>query len=297
MSSKRARPDDVIDLTLGDLKCSVTRYGATVLSFSIKERQVLFQSEKAVLDGSKAIRGGIPLVFPMFGPGDGTLPQHGFARTSMWKVEHETDSLVVLSLSFQDALSSDAWKYPFKLEYTIRLSLDDGGALITSMRIMNVGLVGEDAFEFQCLQHTYIEVPDISKVSVLGLEGASYINQLSKGAVEKLLREPLKINQEVDWIFTGNSPPGSPYDKVIVSLGEGNQGVLTRRSFHVASVQMPCDAVVWNPWIEKSKKMSDFGDEEYRRMICVEPGNVSRKDILKGGQDAVLTQVLSICSL
>ena len=32
-------------------------------------------------------------------------------------------------------------------------------------------------------------------------------------------------------------------------------------------------AVVWNPWIAKSKRMPDFGDKEYHKMICVETAN------------------------
>lgn len=30
------------------------------------------------------------------------------------------------------------------------------------------------------------------------------------------------------------------------------------------------DAVVWNPWEAKARAMADFGDEEYREMVCVE---------------------------
>jgi glucose-6-phosphate 1-epimerase len=52
----------------------------------LKER--LFLSSKAILDGTKAIRGGIPIVFPCFGapqhPEHLKLAQHGFARTSLW---------------------------------------------------------------------------------------------------------------------------------------------------------------------------------------------------------------------
>jgi D-hexose-6-phosphate mutarotase len=33
--------------------------------------------------------------------------------------------------------------------------------------------------------------------------------------------------------------------------------------------------VVWNPWIAKAQQMADFGNDEYRRMICVESGNVA----------------------
>ncbi|CAG8812728.1 18139_t:CDS:1, partial [Gigaspora rosea] len=31
---------------------------------------------------------------------------------------------------------------------------------------------------------------------------------------------------------------------------------------------------VWNPWI-KARSISDFGDEEYKNMVCVEPGTVT----------------------
>jgi D-hexose-6-phosphate mutarotase len=33
------------------------------------------------------------------------------------------------------------------------------------------------------------------------------------------------------------------------------------------------DVVVWNPWDAKAKAFSDFGDEEYRVMVCIEPAN------------------------
>ena len=31
---------------------------------------------------------------------------------------------------------------------------------------------------------------------------------------------------------------------------------------------------MWNPWIAKSKRMSDFGDEEYKGMLCVEVAEI-----------------------
>jgi glucose-6-phosphate 1-epimerase len=52
-------------------------------------------------------------------------------------------------------------------------------------------------------------------------------------------------------------------------------------------------AVVWNPWIDKAKAMADFGDDEYRQMVCVESGNVGESKIsLEPGKTAALKVVL-----
>ena len=58
------------------------------LSYTIANRGTYhyFNSKKAKLDGTKAIRGGIPVCFPQFGPWEFGA-QHGFARVSKdWKI-------------------------------------------------------------------------------------------------------------------------------------------------------------------------------------------------------------------
>lgn len=40
--------------------------------------------------------------------------------------------------------------------------------------------------------------------------------------------------------------------------------------FTIEKYNLP-DAVLWNPWITKSKAIDDLGDEEYLEMLCVEP--------------------------
>lgn len=66
--------------------------GATCISWkSSDEKERLFLSSKADIQGSKGVRGGIPVVFPFFGPQTRDehkgLSQHGFARTSIWTFE------------------------------------------------------------------------------------------------------------------------------------------------------------------------------------------------------------------
>jgi len=80
------------------------------------KNEVFFVSEKAVYDGETAIRGGIPVVFPQFGPGE--LPNHGFARTSNWDILSATDGVLELSLSPNDGISS-MWPHDFRLVYRI----------------------------------------------------------------------------------------------------------------------------------------------------------------------------------
>src|SRR5262250_71732 len=53
---------------------------------SAGQRPLLFLSGRSRFAAAAAIRGGVPVVFPWFGPRAGA-PDHGFARTSQWSVE------------------------------------------------------------------------------------------------------------------------------------------------------------------------------------------------------------------
>ena len=52
--------------------------------------------------------------------------------------------------------------------------------------------------------------------------------------------------------------------------------------------------VIWNPWIEKAKQMSDFNDEGYRNMICVEAGKVADVENLKSNEVFRCGQTLTV---
>lgn len=70
-------------------RVEVLLYGATVISWkSANGKENLFLSSKAILDGSKPVRGGIPLVFPV------SLPDPVIKNTegpSTELADHETD--------------------------------------------------------------------------------------------------------------------------------------------------------------------------------------------------------------
>lgn len=45
------------------------------------------------------------------------------------------------------------------------------------------------------------------------------------------------------------------------------------------------EIVVWNPWDKKSKLMTDFGDEEYKQMLCVDAAAIEKAITLKPGEE------------
>lgn len=52
--------------------------------------------------------------------------------------------------------------------------------------------------------------------------------------------------------------------------------------------------VIWNPWIDRSREMSDFGDDEFPNMLCVEAGNVTSPVILLPGTAFEASQILQV---
>lgn len=149
-------------------------YGATIISWKdTKGVEKLWLSAAAKTDGTKAIRGGIPLVFPVFGKSEGhetsKLPQHGLARTSRWEFLGKSTSEGAsaggygagdgsvkldfgLSPSNVDEKLKAAWPHEFGLIYSVTLGRE---GLTTSIVVRNEG---ETAWDFQVLMHTYLRV-------------------------------------------------------------------------------------------------------------------------------------------
>ncbi|KAJ1946707.1 hypothetical protein GGF37_000991 [Kickxella alabastrina] len=249
-------------------------YGATVTAWKSGNKERLFVSKSAKLDGTKAVRGGIPLVFPQFGPG--ALPQHGFARTRVWKFLssniHGEGVSASFELSDNEETRASLWPHKFILIYTVDITAD------TMSTIMKFENTDEAEFEFTSLMHTYLRVPDVSEAKVHGLQGCVYADKV-KGvrAVEE--REEVTVVANEDRVY--ENVPG------VVDVRHGGERVAVRR-FNFK------DIVLWNPWAEKAAEMSDFGDDEYSEMLCVEVGTVASTISLKPGQTILCGQLLTI---
>ncbi|PYI03748.1 galactose mutarotase-like protein [Aspergillus sclerotiicarbonarius CBS 121057] len=283
--------DNTVEATLptGE-SVTVHLYGATVTSWKLANgKEQLFVSEKASLDGSKPIRGGIPVVFPVFGPppsnhATSSLPQHGFARNSNWEFlgksssetfgrdRKEGDDAVKLDFGLSHPMLSEesqkAWPYQFGLVYSVTLTK---GSLATSLQVQNQG---EQNFDFQVLMHTYLSVEDISEIRVKNLQTKEYLDKTQNGAAITETSEAVEINKETDRVYKALDPKVP----IVVSTASDDQPLfsITREAL--------TDVVVWNPWIEKAKGMADFGpDEAYKNMICVEAGSVAGWQTLEAG--------------
>eukprot|EP00892_Ulva_mutabilis_P002247 jgi/Ulvmu1/12022/UM083_0035.1 len=232
-------------------------HGAHVVSFiPAGGEEVIFVSKEAIFKPPKAIRGGIPVCWPQFND-MGPLSSHGFARNSQFAVKEISASHVVMQLSSDD-VSVDGFPSGWTLLMTLALSDDNGGTLKQSLTVVNGG--EEELHTTQAL-HTYYRVSSIDAVSLLGLEGTGYLDNLEGRQAKSGEAEAVAFAKEVDRIYTGTGCE-------LVLKDGGREVVICKEGFD--------DAVVWNPWVDKAAKLSDFGDDEHRSMVCIEPANAGR---------------------
>lgn len=249
-----------IQVTNDQATASISVYGGQVLSFQPKgePKDVMFLSENAYYKAGKAIKGGAPVCWPWFGPdpeGKGR-PSHGFARNRMWNVlgtEAIATGETKIILGFSDTEDTQAlWPNAFELAIEITV----GTVLKIALVSRNLN---DSPFNITQALHTYFTVGDITKTTVAGLDGTSYIDKTDDGAVKPQSGD-VAIAAEVDRIYTG-----VPSELVI-------QDAALDRRIRVTSTGNST-AVVWNPWTEISIKMADLEDNDYTRFICVETTN------------------------
>ncbi|KAK7465182.1 hypothetical protein BaRGS_00037645 [Batillaria attramentaria] len=270
---------DVVVLERGEgTRVVVHLHGATVISWTCSGEEQLFLSSTSVFDNKKAIRGGIPVVFPNFGPWS-LGPQHGFARIKRWTVaippmkDKNGDVIAAFSLE-DDEETRGMWNFKFKLVYTLQLSEK---SLVSSFVVHNTD---KTDFEFTCLLHTYFRVPDIANTSVQGLKGLTYIDKVNDGKEFREEREVVTLTENYDRVYKD-----APKTVVI-------QTAPTRR-LQLSTCNLP-DIVVWNPWEDKAKKMADFDDDGWRHMLCVEAGKVVSPVVLKAGDKFDSSQTFTL---
>ena len=255
------RSNDFIDIlvsnTFTDAKISL--YGAQIISYRPKNQdEILWISPMSKYAEGLAIRGGIPVCFPWFGPHkkDEGKPQHGFARLMNWNVA-ETANLSNGETYIRMELSSSKetksyWPYDFHAEMTFTL----GNTLTATLKVTNTSRI---QFDYSCALHTYLNISAIEDISISGLQGARYYKHEQPG---DFIQEStkLKIQQAEDRHYYSTNATcvlSDPKFKRKISIAKSGSQVTT----------------VWNPGSDTCSAMSDMPNEAYRRFVCIEAVN------------------------
>jgi glucose-6-phosphate 1-epimerase len=237
----------------------ISPYAGQVLSFRPEGGDdLMFLSDSAYYAPGKAIKGGIPICWPWFGPAPEGLgrPGHGFVRNRPWNListERLADGQVRIVLGLTD---SDETRSIWPHAFSLTLEITVGATLELNLVTRNTGSA---AFPLSQALHTYFRVGDITRTRVQGLHGCPYIDKMD-GGVEKLQNGPVLITGETDRIYTQTTAPLTIEDDGL------------NRRIRIDSTGS-ASAVVWNPWQATAKAMADLGDEDYRGLICVETAN------------------------
>ncbi|GAC1386602.1 MAG: D-hexose-6-phosphate mutarotase [Herpetosiphon sp.] len=252
--------------------------GAQLLSFQPRGHQpVLFASSAAIYAPGRAIRGGIPVCWPWFGPHptDGTKPQHGFVRTMRWLVrstEVTGGGGTRLQLALVDSAETrKLWPHPFELILTATVDTT-----------LHVDLVARntapDPVLLTAALHTYLAVSNVAEIIIDGLQGRRYIDKVS--GTERTQDGPVTIASETDCIYLDVAPTCVIHDpthgRAIHIMGQGSRST-----------------VVWNPWQTAARRIADLGDAEYQRMVCVETANAGTDVVTvpPGGEHRLVTHI------
>jgi glucose-6-phosphate 1-epimerase len=230
------------------------------------ERPILFVSSKSVFATGKAIRGGIPIIFPWFGNrSDGNRgPAHGFARTSEWTVEGSQlreDGSVEIALTLA---SNEAMRELFDSAFRLRLRVTIGSELEMELEVWSHASV---PFTFEEALHTYLAVGDVRQASIVGLENTVLIDKTDGFMRKRQDAEPVRIAKETDQVHLRTQATCTVWDPV------WNRRIIIEKSGSNSTV-------VWNPWIDKSNDMSDMEGDGWRQMLCVETANAMGDGVL-----------------
>ncbi|MGD1071387.1 MAG: D-hexose-6-phosphate mutarotase [Bryobacteraceae bacterium] len=248
-------------------------------------KPVLFVSSKSLYAPGKAIRGGVPIIFPWFGNREGGKPgpAHGFARTMLWTVEgsrQHTGGAVEITLALKP---NDATRtYGFD-HFELRFRVTVGAALTMELETQNhAPLINDAPLTYEEALHSYFAVADIHQTSVTGLEGTILIDKTDHFIRKVQPAEPVRATKETDQVHLNTTATCVVDDpvwkrRIIVEKTGSNS------------------TVVWNPWIAKTAGMADMGPDEWQGMICVETANAADNAVtLAAGGSHTLTTLIRV---
>ncbi len=263
-----------ISLPNGDC-VRVSDFGAQVLSWTARGHERMFLSERAVLDGSAAIRGGVPVCFPQFNA-RGPLPKHGLARRTVWHYE---------GASVQGDAITARWRWEAAAAFASRISARFAGRAGSDgapdqLRIaLSATNTGSSALAFTGALHTYLAVQGADIAALQGLDGAAFWDA-AKAFSPAVQSGAVALGEEIDRVYARSAQPLELRDAA-------------------GTLQISQDAawpetVVWNPGPALCATLPDMQGADWMRMLCVEAAAINQPVALHPGQHWQAAQTLQV---
>jgi glucose-6-phosphate 1-epimerase len=260
----------------------ISVYGAHVMSYEPADKDdALMMCHKSAYQKGKPLRGGIPLCFPWFGANstDNRLPSHGFARLMDWNVKGASQldngaTQIVFYLT-DSVVTRKMWPYSFRTELTITV----GETLEMSWTTFNTG---KESFPLTSALHSYFATEDVTMLSVKGLQGVTYLDNLNQ--LEPIVEEneAIIIDKEVNRCYMDTDA------ECVIEDASLDRTIRIRKRGSKSTV-------VWNPWIETAKSITDMSNNEYLEFVCVETANVHHnKVVVAPGESQTISLSISV---
>jgi glucose-6-phosphate 1-epimerase len=249
-----------VRITTPDVIGEVYLHGAHVTSWKPSgTEEMLFLSSQSRWEDGRAIRGGIPICFPWFGgkADDPKAPAHGFARTKSWHLESISragNAVTVSMFTESDEATKRWWPADFRMVYRATFGRELGLELL----VLNTG---RTSLRFEEALHTYHRVGNINEARLRGLDGVQYLDKTDSNR-RKLQQGNIAIASETDRVYLDTRDAIGLNDPVL------------HRATRVTK-ENSRTTVIWNPWVDKAREMSDLNDNEWPQMLCIETSNVS----------------------
>lgn len=235
----------------------------------------LFLSKRSAFAEGKAIRGGVPVIFPQFSD-FGALVRHGFARTAIWQLRQHGQDVQGNAMAELELLANPAtlalWPYQFSLRFRVQANRQH---LRLQLQVENTD---SQAFSFSAALHSYFALAELAQARLQGLQGVQYLDNLQGRQCYSEDAAELTIQGEIDRVYQ-QVPQALKLHQADHYLRISQQGFT--------------DAVVWNPGASAAN-LSDMELAEAQHMLCVEAAQIQQPVVLAAGASWHAEQVVEV---
>lgn len=253
------------------------------------QEPVLFLSSRSAYVPGKAIRGGVPIIFPWFGapetspvhPPQGSA-SHGFARIWPWTLRFAglagDDLHLSLTLDHNERLHALGFDF---LQLGVDITLGRTLTIRLSTALPGASMQ-PDPFLMEEALHAYLHVGSIEQVSIEGLAGTEFLDK-TDNLLAKVQAEPeLRFAGEIDRPYLDTSKSVILHDEVL-----RRDIVLTKTHSQTT--------VIWNPAAALTAKLPDLAPDDWRSFVCMETANAAKNAVhLRPGEAHTMTMQLAV---